>query len=48
VASDVKLASLADHCLRVDTGDSDLDRKLTGYRRVITGYRTEAICRVGP
>jgi predicted polyphosphate/ATP-dependent NAD kinase len=46
VASFQKLASLADRTLRVDTGDPDLDRRLEGYRRVVTGYRSEAVCRV--
>jgi len=46
VASLQKLASLADNALRVDTGDAELDRRLEGFRRVVTGYRSEAICRV--
>lgn len=46
LASLEKLASLADGCLRVDTGDAELDRSLTGFRRVVTGYRSLAICRV--
>lgn len=30
----------------VDTGDSALDQELSGYMRVITGYREETVCRV--
>ena len=32
--------------LRVDTGDSELDYELSGYRRVITGYGEESIWQV--
>lgn len=46
VASVEKLASLHGQTLRVDSGDTELDRRLCGYRRVITGYGTEAVCRV--
>lgn len=46
VATDEKLASLRNHALRVDTGDADLDDRLCGYRRIITGLGTEAICKV--
>ena len=46
-ATPEKLASLGDGSLHVDTGDPDLDRALTGWRRVITGYGNEAVCRVG-
>lgn len=46
VATPQKLASLAGRPLRVDTGDSALDRALCGYVRVVTGYHTEAICPV--
>lgn len=46
VATDEKLASLHNHALRVDTGDADLDDRLCGYRRIITGLGTEAICKV--
>ncbi len=46
VATPQKLASLHAATLRVDTGDADLDRALAGYRRVITGYRQEAVCPV--
>lgn len=46
VASPEKLASLHGQTLRVDSGDAEIDRRLCGYRRVITGYGTEAVCRV--
>jgi predicted polyphosphate/ATP-dependent NAD kinase len=46
VATPEKLASLQGRPLLVDTGDADLDRELAGYIRVITGYRTEAVCPV--
>ena len=45
-ATPEKLASLRDGTLHVDTGDPDLDRALSGWRRVITSYGTEAVCRV--
>ncbi len=32
--------------LHVDTGDDELDKKFTGYIRVITGYREERIVRI--
>lgn len=34
--------------MRVDTGDSALDRALAGYRRVTTGYRRETVWMVEP
>ena len=45
-ATPEKLASLGGGTLHVDTGDPDLDRALAGWRRVVTGYRSEAVCRV--
>jgi predicted polyphosphate/ATP-dependent NAD kinase len=44
VATPQKLASLQGRPLRVDTGDPALDAALAGHVRVITGYRTEAVC----
>ena len=41
-----KIASLRDNLLHVDTGDRALDEKLCGWRRVITGYQTDTVCRV--
>ncbi|MFO1060368.1 MAG: ATP-NAD kinase family protein [Dongiaceae bacterium] len=46
VATPQKLASLQGRPLRVDTGDPALDADLVGHVRVITGYRTEAVCPV--
>lgn len=46
VATPQKLASLQGRPLRVDTGDPALDASLAGHLRVITGYRTEAVCPV--
>lgn len=43
-----KLASLDGQTLQVDTGDEALDAALSGWRRVITGYHTETVCRVAP
>lgn len=41
-----KLAALGGGPLRVDTGDPRLDRELSGYTRVITGYREAVMVRV--
>ncbi|MDP7343553.1 MAG: ATP-NAD kinase, partial [Alphaproteobacteria bacterium] len=41
-----KIASLRDNLLRVDTGEPALDDRLCGWRRVITGYQTDSVCRV--
>jgi predicted polyphosphate/ATP-dependent NAD kinase len=46
VATPQKLESLHGRPLRVDTGDPALDADLAGHIRVITGYRTEAVCPV--
>ena len=45
-ATPEKLVSLRDSTLHVDTGDLDLDRALSGWRRVITGRGNETVCRV--
>ena len=45
-ATPEKLASLRDGTLHVDTGDPALDHALAGWRRVITGFGSEAVCRV--
>ena len=45
-ATPQKLASLGDGTLHVDTGDPALDSALIGWRRVITGFGNEAVCRV--
>jgi predicted polyphosphate/ATP-dependent NAD kinase len=44
VATRSKLRGLKS--LRVDTGDPELDRKLSGYIRVVTDYREEQMARV--
>lgn len=46
IASSEKLASLHAATLRVDTGDANIDKMLSGYHRVITGRGTEAVCRI--
>ena len=46
VATPEKLASFQGAPLLVDTGDETVDGMLTGYFRVITGYRTESVHRV--
>jgi predicted polyphosphate/ATP-dependent NAD kinase len=45
-ATEAKLAGLRGGPLLVDTGDSDLDAALAGYRRVIVGYGHEMIYEV--
>jgi predicted polyphosphate/ATP-dependent NAD kinase len=42
-----KLHSFAGNPLLVDTGDSDLDAQLSGHISITTGYREEAIYRIG-
>jgi predicted polyphosphate/ATP-dependent NAD kinase len=43
VATPTKLASIGTgRHLLVDTGDSEVDKSLTGYIRVVTGYREES------
>ncbi len=44
VATRDKLSKLP--CLRVDSGDDDLDRQLSGYVDVIVGYKYAKVCRV--
>jgi predicted polyphosphate/ATP-dependent NAD kinase len=46
VAATSKLAGLQGAPLLVDTGDADLDRQLSGYVRVVTGYHQESVQRV--
>ena len=45
LATPEKLAALGGP-LRVDTGDPECDRSLTGYRRVVTGPRQESVVKV--
>lgn len=46
VSTPAKIESLQGRPLLVDTGDLDVDRCLSGYIRVVTGYREEIIYRV--
>ena len=46
VATPGKLAALRGRPLLVDTGDPDLDEELSGYRKVVTGYRRRTVYRV--
>jgi predicted polyphosphate/ATP-dependent NAD kinase len=46
VATPSKVAALRGRPLLVDTGDAELDTRLAGYRRVITGVGHEAVMRV--
>jgi predicted polyphosphate/ATP-dependent NAD kinase len=47
VATKEKLISLSGRPLLVDTGDEALNRELSGYMRVTTGYRDYLMCKVG-
>jgi predicted polyphosphate/ATP-dependent NAD kinase len=47
VATRAKLATFSGSFLRVDTGDPELDRELSGYYRVQVDYREETVFRVG-
>ncbi len=38
IAGPEKIMELPEHMLRVDTGDPELDRELSGYMSVVTGY----------
>jgi len=44
VATEDKISRL--ECLRVDTGDVEVDKKLRGYVKVITGNKTETLIEV--
>lgn len=46
VAAASKIYSLPDQSLYVDTGDSLLDEKLRGYRRVVVGWQQTLVCKV--
>ncbi|MFT5334297.1 MAG: putative polyphosphate/ATP-dependent NAD kinase, partial [Halioglobus sp.] len=46
VAAKSKITELGRRPLLVDTNDRELDLALSGYRRVITGYRDQILYRV--
>lgn len=46
VATPTKLAGLRGGPFRVDTGDREIDRRLSGYLPVVTGYRERTFYRV--
>jgi predicted polyphosphate/ATP-dependent NAD kinase len=46
IATPMKIYSLMLKPLLVDTGDEDVDRLLRGYRKVVTGFREETVCKV--
>jgi predicted polyphosphate/ATP-dependent NAD kinase len=46
VSTPYKINSLQGRPLLVDTGDGELDRELSGYLRVVTGYGQEVVYRV--
>jgi predicted polyphosphate/ATP-dependent NAD kinase len=46
VSTAAKIQALGGRPLLVDTGDREVDRMLSGYIRVVTGYREQAVYRV--
>jgi len=46
VSTAAKIQGLGGRPLLVDTGDREVDRMLSGYIRVVTGYREQAVYRV--
>jgi predicted polyphosphate/ATP-dependent NAD kinase len=46
VSAPEKLYALGQQPLWVDTGDQEIDRMLTGYMRVVTGYNQRAVLKV--
>ena len=46
IATPEKLASFSGAPLLVDTGDPEMDAMLTGYIRIITGFKREAVYKV--
>ena len=46
IATPSKIFSLKLKPLLVDTGDEDVNQMLRGYKRVVTGYGEEMVCRV--
>jgi predicted polyphosphate/ATP-dependent NAD kinase len=46
VATESKLADLRGRPIVIDAGDEELDKALSGYYRIVTGYRKSAIHKV--
>ena len=46
ISTPEKLHNLAGNALLVDTGDRDLDRKLSGHISITTGYHEKAVFRI--
>lgn len=46
VSTEGKIDELRGRPLRVDTGDPQIDKDLSGYRRVRTGYGTKIVYKV--
>jgi len=46
IATPTKIFSLKLEPLLVDTGDEAVDDMLKGYKRILTGYREEVVCRI--
>jgi predicted polyphosphate/ATP-dependent NAD kinase len=46
IATPSKISSLKLKPLLVDTGDEEVNQMLRGYKRVVTGYGEETVCRV--
>jgi len=45
-ASAQKIFDLENHTLYVDTSDPELDKSLSGYRKVIVGWQEQLVCKV--
>ncbi len=46
VSAAEKIYGLENNTLHVDTSDPELDRELSGYRKVITGWQERIVCKV--
>jgi predicted polyphosphate/ATP-dependent NAD kinase len=46
LATPDKLGGLEERVLLADSGDREVDRNLSGYIQVVTGYRRRSVCRV--